>query len=87
MRDDEVLERFRRTGALLEGHFVLTSGLHSTSYLQSALVLQYPAKAEAFGRPPRQRFEGKNRDCRRPATAVSSSAGDGARSRRALAVD
>ncbi len=45
-----MIERFRRTGALLEGHFVLTSGLHSTSYLQCALVLQHPAEAEAFGR-------------------------------------
>lgn len=48
MRDDEVLERFRRTGALLEGHFLLTSGLHSTNYLQCALVLQYPSEAEAL---------------------------------------
>ena len=59
MRDDDVLERFRRTGALLEGHFVLTSGLHSTSYLQCALVLQYPAEAEAFGRTIAARFEGR----------------------------
>lgn len=50
MLQEEVLERFRRTGALLEGHFVLSSGLHSTEYLQCALVLQYPAEAEAFGR-------------------------------------
>lgn len=50
MRDEDVIERFRRTGALLEGHFVLSSGLHSTSYLQCALVLQHPTEAEAFGR-------------------------------------
>jgi orotate phosphoribosyltransferase len=50
MQQREVVERFRRTGALLEGHFVLTSGLHSTQYLQCALVLQHPAEAEAFGR-------------------------------------
>ena len=50
MNREEVVERFRRTGALLEGHFVLTSGLHSTQYLQCALVLQHPAEAEAFGR-------------------------------------
>ncbi|MBC7929130.1 MAG: orotate phosphoribosyltransferase, partial [Rubrivivax sp.] len=43
-------ERFRNTGALLEGHFVLSSGLHSTQYLQCALVLQHPSEAEAFGR-------------------------------------
>jgi len=36
-------------GALLEGHFRLTSGLHSSGYLQCALVLQHPAEAEACG--------------------------------------
>ena len=50
MQTEEVLERFRRTGALLEGHFILTSGLHSTSYLQCALLLQHPAEAIVFGR-------------------------------------
>ena len=50
MRADEVIERFRRTGALMEGHFILSSGLHSSNYLQCALVLQHPAEAEAFGR-------------------------------------
>ncbi len=44
-----MLDRFRRAGALLEGHFRLTSGLHSTGYLQCALVLQHPAEAEACG--------------------------------------
>jgi orotate phosphoribosyltransferase len=44
-----VLDRFRRAGALLEGHFRLTSGLHSTGYLQCALVLQHPREAEALG--------------------------------------
>jgi len=56
MQQREVVERFRRTGALLEGHFVLTSGLHSTQYLQCALVLQHPAEAEAFGRAVAGRF-------------------------------
>ncbi len=60
MRADEVLERFRRTGALLEGHFVLTSGLHSTQYLQCALVLQHPPEAEAFGRAVAERFAGQS---------------------------
>src|SRR4051812_10039951 len=45
----DVLDRFRRVGALLEGHFRLTSGLHSPGYLQCALVLQHPADAEACG--------------------------------------
>ena len=60
MKQEEVIERFRRTGALLEGHFVLTSGLHSTRYLQCALVLQYPAEAEAFGRAIAEAFRGQN---------------------------
>ena len=46
---EAVLDRFRRAGALLEGHFRLTSGLHSPGYLQSALVLQHPREAEACG--------------------------------------
>lgn len=49
MTQDEVLGLFRKSGALLEGHFRLTSGLHSDRYLQSALVLQYPELASALG--------------------------------------
>lgn len=41
----QVLALFRQSGALLEGHFRLSSGLHSNGYLQSALVLQHPATA------------------------------------------
>jgi orotate phosphoribosyltransferase len=47
---ESVLELFRSTGAYLEGHFRLTSGLHSAEYLQCALVLQHPAAAEKLGR-------------------------------------
>lgn len=50
MTRDEVLDLFRRSGALLEGHFRLTSGLHSPGYLQCALVLAQPESAEALGR-------------------------------------
>ena len=46
---EATLDLFRRVGALLEGHFRLTSGLHSPGYLQCALVLQHPADAEACG--------------------------------------
>lgn len=46
---DKVIELFRRTGAYLEGHFRLTSGLHSPEYLQCALVLQHPRYAELLG--------------------------------------
>jgi orotate phosphoribosyltransferase len=50
MTRDELLDLYRRSGALLEGHFRLTSGLHSAGYLQCALVLQYPPHAEALAR-------------------------------------
>jgi len=43
---EAILEVFREAGALLEGHFLLSSGLHSPKYLQCALVLQDPARAE-----------------------------------------
>lgn len=46
----DILEKFRETNALLEGHFVLSSGLHSPNYLQCALALQNPADAADFGR-------------------------------------
>ncbi|MCS5623343.1 MAG: orotate phosphoribosyltransferase [Candidatus Marinimicrobia bacterium] len=42
MNDKEILDIFRNTGALLNGHFILTSGRHSPSYFQCARVLQYP---------------------------------------------
>jgi orotate phosphoribosyltransferase len=50
MQESTVLDLFRKAGALLEGHFRLSSGLHSDRYLQSALVLQYPEFAEQLGR-------------------------------------
>lgn len=49
-RDRRVLDLIERDGALLEGHFVLTSGLHSSRYLQCALLLQNPEHAEIIGR-------------------------------------
>ena len=42
MKQEEVLDIYTRSGALLTGHFLLSSGLHSDRYLQSALVLQQP---------------------------------------------
>jgi orotate phosphoribosyltransferase len=50
MNQDDVLSRFRSLGALLDGHFKLSSGLHSPAYLQCALVLQHPSEAETLGR-------------------------------------
>ncbi|MCS7025054.1 MAG: orotate phosphoribosyltransferase [Bryobacteraceae bacterium] len=44
-----LIELFRQKGAYLEGHFRLTSGLHSPAYLQCALVLQYPELAASLG--------------------------------------
>jgi len=50
MNSEQILEHFTETNALLEGHFLLSSGLHSPNYLQCALALQYPADAARFGR-------------------------------------
>src|SRR5438876_998750 len=50
MTRDALLDLFRQSGALLEGHFRLTSGLHSPGYPQCALVLQHPEHAGALGR-------------------------------------
>ena len=45
----DILEHFRHTDALLDGHFILSSGLHSANYLQCALALQQPTDAARFG--------------------------------------
>jgi orotate phosphoribosyltransferase len=49
-QSESILELFRSTGAYLQGHFRLTSGLHSPEYLQCALVLQHPEAAERLGK-------------------------------------
>ena len=49
MTQDEVLQIFRNTGALLEGHFILRSGLHSRQYFQCALALQQMPVVEKLG--------------------------------------
>ncbi len=49
MNTDDIGRLFREAGALLEGHFRLSSGLHSTRYIQCALVLQYPRIATQLG--------------------------------------
>ncbi|MDO9433498.1 orotate phosphoribosyltransferase [Phenylobacterium sp.] len=46
MNTEDVLEEFRASGALREGHFVLSSGLHSGTFLQKNLVFQYPERTE-----------------------------------------
>ena len=57
MNAEQVIDQFRTTGALLEGHFQLSSGLHSTVYLQCALVLQFPDNAESFGRAIAEQYQ------------------------------
>jgi len=60
LKAEDVVAKFRESGALLEGHFVLTSGLHSPVYLQCALVLQQPRYAELFGRSIAEHFQTEN---------------------------
>ncbi len=54
---DQVLDIFRETKALLEGHFLLTSGLHSPQYFQCARVLQYPKYLHLFAGEIAKHFE------------------------------
>jgi len=56
MTKEKALAIFRQTGALLEGHFRLTSGLHSPQYFQCAKVLQYPKYAEQFSQEIANRY-------------------------------
>jgi orotate phosphoribosyltransferase len=51
------LEAFRKFSALLEGHFILSSGLHSDRYIQCALVLQHPRMAESLGKQLAQKLQ------------------------------
>jgi orotate phosphoribosyltransferase len=50
MTDDEILAEFRASEALLDGHFILSSGLRSPRYLQCARVLMDPTRAERLAR-------------------------------------
>ncbi|PIW67902.1 MAG: orotate phosphoribosyltransferase, partial [Candidatus Omnitrophica bacterium CG12_big_fil_rev_8_21_14_0_65_42_8] len=50
MKEKDILKLFEDTGALLSGHFRLSSGLHSGNYFQCALLLQYPDIAEKLCR-------------------------------------
>ena len=60
MNSEQILEHFRQSGALLEGHFILSSGLHSPNYLQCALALQFPADAAKFGKAIAEHFVNEN---------------------------
>src|ERR1700738_5537164 len=50
LKREELMEMFESSGAVRRGHFELSSGLHSGTYVQCALVLQYPRYAEKLGR-------------------------------------
>lgn len=52
----DILEQFGRTGALLKGHFILSSGLHSPKYLQCALALRHPSDATEFAKAIAEKF-------------------------------
>lgn len=60
MSSELILEHFMNTNALLKGHFILSSGLHSSKYLQCALALQNPADATRFGKEIAKKFEGRD---------------------------
>ncbi|MGF1456084.1 MAG: orotate phosphoribosyltransferase [Alphaproteobacteria bacterium] len=73
MTPDEVLDEFRAAGALLEGHFILSSGLHSPVFLQKALVFKDPARTERLCRALAQRIRDTVTEA--PALIVSPAVG------------
>lgn len=62
MNEESILDHFKTSGALLEGHFILSSGLHSPQYLQCALALQNPADAVKYGGRIAAKFKDENID-------------------------
>ncbi|HID96036.1 MAG TPA: orotate phosphoribosyltransferase [Candidatus Latescibacteria bacterium] len=62
LNEEEIMEIFRRTGALLSGHFQLTSGLHSSTYFQCAKVLQYPKYARKLCGELAEKFRDRDMD-------------------------
>jgi orotate phosphoribosyltransferase len=63
MTRDQLLKLLEDIGAVREGHFELSSGRHSKTYIQCALVLQYPNHAEALGRAIAEKFSDLNPSC------------------------
>ena len=59
MHAEKVIEKFKETGALLEGHFILSSGLHSPVYLQCAIALEETVVAAEFGASIAEQFRGR----------------------------
>ena len=62
MEREEILEIFREAGAFLEGHFLLTSGLHSPVYIEKFKVLQFPRYVESLGGEIAHHFSGEKID-------------------------
>jgi orotate phosphoribosyltransferase len=73
MTDQEIIELLTESGALLEGHFRLSSGLHSARYLQCAVALQHPTLAEKLGRALAERW--RRSAARQVSTVVSPALG------------
>ena len=62
MTSEQTIEIFKKTGAMLDGHFILTSGFHSPHYFQCAKVLQYPEYNSLFAKLIAEKFKGKKID-------------------------
>ena len=62
MKEKEILDILTGSGALLQGHFQLRSGLHSDRFFQAALVLQFPDRAEALCASLAEFFRGEKID-------------------------
>lgn len=58
MNESEIRDVFTRTGAILNGHFLLASGLHSNTYVQCAKVMEHPSEAEDLCRELAARWKG-----------------------------
>jgi orotate phosphoribosyltransferase len=63
MRPDTIIRTLEEVGAIRQGHFELTSGLHSATYVQCAMVLQYPKYADQLGRALAAEFMDLRVDC------------------------
>lgn len=72
MDQERILQHFRDTNALLEGHFVLSSGLHSPNYLQCARALQLPADAAKYGGAIANAFGDFLRESGNPAESIKT---------------
>lgn len=61
-RQDNIIDRFKGVNAILKGHFVLSSGLHSDTYVQCAKVTEHPTLAEEVCRSLAEMWRGKKID-------------------------